>query len=397
MVLPGTVWQIALIKKIKEMGYRALVVHPNADGAAIPYADDVICADILDKQTVLKAAQKYKVVAVMSDECDIATPTLAFVSEKMGLPTQTETMAELYTDKSKMRDFCKNHDLPYPEYQVCSVIDEAVAFFRKLNKKMIIKPIDANSSRGVFSITSESDLRMLFDDSIAYSHHRHAIVCERYISGAEFSVDGIKLHSGHYCLAISEKKQFSYNQNLDESLFFSYDNPRFDYNHLRELNNRFVELSGLPFGFTHAEYRYEDGEFYLLEIGARGGGAMISSHIVPALTGIDNYKYLIDMFVGNPIEKCDISDALVYSRVAVLRFFDTTEKGGVVRRVLGTDFMNNNPHVLHWQLNFKEGDRIHRPTDGGNRIGFYVACADDRDSMALLQEEIKNNVIIEYE
>ena len=53
----------------------------------------------------------------------------------------------------------------------------------------------------------------------------------------------------------------------------------YDYDRLREVNNRFVELSGLPFGFTHAEYRYENGEFYLLEIGARGGGGLLSADV----------------------------------------------------------------------------------------------------------------------
>lgn len=397
MVLPGALWQLKLIQTIKSMGYRVLVVHPDDKGAAVPYADIVEYSDILDQQAVLEIARKYQVVAVMSDECDIATPTLAYVSSQLGLPTQTEAMATLYTDKSKMRDFCKLHNLPHPQYQVCANLDEALAFYCALGKKMIIKPIDANSSRGVYSITSEAELRAHFDEAMHYSHHRHAVICERYIQGAEFSVDGITFPDGqHVCLAISEKKQFSYNQNLDEILYFSYDSPEYDYNRLREIDDKFVELSKLPFGFTHAEYKYEDGEFYLIEIGARGGGAMISSHIVPALTGIDNYRLLVDMFTGKDVAMTRDDCGKPYSKVAVLQFFDTTEKGGVVKAIHGAEFMNSNPHILYWQMNFKEGDTIHRPTDGGNRIGFYVAWAENREAMKQLQAEIDRNVVIEY-
>ena len=80
MVLPGTKWQVPLIKKLKERGYRVAVVHPYKDAPAFQYADDAVYADILDRETVLKAAKELNVVAVMSDECDIATPTLAYVS-----------------------------------------------------------------------------------------------------------------------------------------------------------------------------------------------------------------------------------------------------------------------------------------------------------------------------
>ncbi len=183
MVLPGTVWQIPLIKKLKERGYMVAVVHPYPDAPAFKYADKIVYADILDREAVLKAAKELNVVAVMSDECDIATPTLAYVSAQLGQPTQTEVMARLYTDKSLMRDFCREHTLPCPKYQVCESLEEAVIFFRSLGARMIIKPIDANSSRGVFTIESEEQLRYCFDNSIAYSHHRRAVICEQFIAG----------------------------------------------------------------------------------------------------------------------------------------------------------------------------------------------------------------------
>ena len=397
MVLPGTVWQIELIKKIKSLGYKVAVVHPYKDAPAFKYADEIVYEDILDQEAVLAAAKRLKVCAVMSDECDIATPTLAYVSSELGLPSQGIDMARLYTDKSCMRDLCYKHGLPCPSYKVCQNIDEALSFYRSLNRKMIIKPIDANSSRGVFTVESEQQLHEKFNDSIKYSHHKKAVICERYISGAEFSVDGIMTPYGHFCLAISEKQQFSYNKNLDKYLFFSYDNEKYDYDYLREIDTKYVEMSGLPFGFTHAEYRYEDGEFYLLEIGARGGGNLISSHIVPAMTGLDNYSLLIDMFVGNEVKVDFCQEDFRTDKVAVLNFFDTTEQGGVVKSVSGLDYLSQSENVLFYQMNFKIGDKIQRPTDGGNRIGFYIACCDSRFELEKLQNEIDSKFVIEYE
>lgn len=397
MVLPGTVWQVPLIKKIKSLGFKVAVVHPTKDAPGFEYADKVINADILDQETCLESAKVINACAIMSDECDIATPTLAYVSSKAGLPSQGENIARLYTDKSLMRAFCEKHNLPFPAFKVCVDVNEAIDFFNALDGKMVIKPIDANSSRGVYTVTNVDDLSQLFRQSLSYSHHHKAVICERYISGAEFSVDGIMMPDGHHSLAISEKQQFSYNKNLDQYLYFSYYSNKYDYDRLREINNKYVELSGLPFGFTHAEYRYENGEFYLLEIGARGGGNLISALIVPALTGIDNYKILIDMFTtGSTVEHID-DKMLINEKVAVLCYFDTTEEGGVVKGISGTDFLNNNKNILTWNLSFKIGDKIRRPTDGGNRIGYYIAVCDNPDDMKSLQTEINNTFKIIYE
>lgn len=396
MVLPGTVWQIPLIKRIKELGYKTVVVHPYQNAVAFDHADAVALADILDRDACLKIAQNWNVCAVMSDECDIATPTLAYISEKMGLPSQGQEMSMLFTNKYLMREFCKTNGFPTPEYRLCYNLEEAIEFYREINNKMIIKPVDANSSRGVFTIDTEADLESLFIVSLKYSHHTKAVICERYISGPEFSVDGIQMPTGHVSLVISEKKQFSYNMNLDSELYFSYYNENYNYDMLRSINNELVSKTLLPFGFTHAEYKYEDGQFYLLEIGARGGGNLISSHVVPALTGIDNYAILVDQFVSGTTKKKISIETIDRNRVAALVFFDTTESGGIVDKIEGVEYLTGCPDILYYQFNFKIGDFIKRPTDGSNRIGFYIACCKNRKCLNDLIQNLSNVVKISY-
>jgi biotin carboxylase len=396
MVLPGTVWQIPLIKHIKNMGYKTVVVHPYKDAPAFTFADEIELSDILDKDACLEIAKKWEVCAVMSDECDIATPTLAFISQQLGLPSQGNDMAKLYTNKYMMREVCKKYNLPCPEYKLCYTLEDALDFFASYGKKMIMKPIDANSSRGVFTIESKEDLIRLFSESIKHAHNVKAVICEGFISGAEFSVDGIMMPGGHKSLVVSEKTQFSYNKNLDNMLYFSHYNEKYDYDLLRKINDEFVMNSGLPFGFTHAEYRYDNGNFYLLEIGARGGGNLISSHILPAMTGIDNYSILVDQFVNGTTTRTIDFESIDKDKVAILSFFDTTEEGGIVENIEGIEFLKNNSDIIYYQFNFKVGDFIKRPTDGGNRIGFYIACCDNKMKMSELISDIENKVKIIY-
>ena len=49
---------------------------------------------------------------------------------------------------------------------------------------------------------------------------------------------------------------------------------------------------------THSEYKFEDGDYYLIEMAARGGGSRIASDIVPFMSGVDNYQLLINAALG---------------------------------------------------------------------------------------------------
>jgi biotin carboxylase len=154
---------------------------------------------------------------------------------------------------------------------------EAKEFFRLQQGKCILKPLDSNCSKGVFIIEKENDIDHYWEESICFSKCDNALLIEQYIEGVEFTVDGIVTPAGHKSLAISEKRHYDYNPSIAYELFFSNHNDNYDYEELRKINNYFVNCSTLPVGFfTHAEYKYMNGKFYLIEIGARGGGNYIS-------------------------------------------------------------------------------------------------------------------------
>jgi biotin carboxylase len=188
-------------------------------------------------------------------------------------------------------------------------------------------------------------------------------------------------------MAISEKKHFAHNESIANELLFSHYNPNFDYDKLRATNDAFVMKSNLQFGFTHAEYKFEDGEFYLIEIAARGGGNMISSCITQYMTGYDTYRYLVECATGNVHDE-DFSLRPEYKeRAAVLKFFETPNGGGKVREIKGLDYIENEPDIKHYRLNFQIGDTIENALNDSVRIGFYIVCSEN---MQKLREVISN-------
>lgn len=393
MVIAGSQWQIPIVKKIKQMGYKSLVVNLYEDSPAFKYADFHEVADILDKEKCLNIAKQYHIDAVLSEECDIATPTVAYIAARLGLPSLSEEMAQLYTDKSQMREFCYKYNLPSPRFKKCRTEAEAKTFIGDTFRKVIIKPLDSNSSRGVHVIHGFDELHDKFNDSLSYSHVEKAVLIEDYIEGTEFTVDGIVTPEGHKCLAISEKRHYEFNPSIANELFFTQDNENYDYELLRKTNDRFVDLSGLRTGtLTHAEYKYQDGQFWLIEIGARGGGNLISAEIVPLVSGIDNYEFLVRSALGD--DNWKLGDLHPESSAAVLRFLDSDFSDGYVKEIQGEDILKDDSDIITYRFNFTVGDHIKKAENDSARIGFYIAKSDSRGNLRRKIDFINNSIKI---
>lgn len=397
MVIAGGTWQVPLIKKVKAMGYKVLNSNLYEDSPGFAFSDYTAVADVKDKEKNLEIAEKYKVNAVLTDQSDIAVPTVAYVAEKLGCHTFGEEMAALFTNKFKMRKFCQEKGFPIPEYRLCYTIEDAKEFLRELNKTIVIKPLDSQSSRGVFTIHTEEELEQYFSISESYSNQGKGVLAERYIVGTEFTIDGIMNKGVHHSLAISQKSHFAYNPNIASKLFFSYDNENFDYDRLRRQNNELVERTGLKFGLTHGEYKYENGKFYLIEIAARGGGTKIASDIVPFLSGIDTYELLVKNALG---ESAEVDYSVIEKnkkRCAVLEFLDVESNGKKIKNISGLEQIREIKEVREIQLEFKVGDIVEKAQDDRSRAGFFIVCGETREKTQDVCNQIKKILDIEFE
>ena len=151
---------------------------------------------------------------------------------------------------------------------------------------------------------------------------------------------------------------------------------------------------------THAEYKYEEGEFYLIEMAARGGGTRISSDIVPYISGVDNYKYLIETALGNvkniKEEELEIKKSCM-ERCAVLEFLDIESNGKRIKKIEGIEEILAIPQIITFEVDFSEGDIIERAQDDRSRVGFYIICAENKKKVEELSEQIKRMFKITFE
>lgn len=382
MIIAGGMWQCPIAELAKKKGHYVICSNLYEDSPAFKYADECLVANVLDKEKNLEYARQCKPDVVLTDQSDIAVTTVAYVAEQLGIKGITLDIAGRFTNKHLMRVYTEKAGFVSPGNALVSSKEEAKAFIKKYPKS-IIKPMDSQSSRGVHIIESEADIDMHFEDCIQYSNACKAVVIEEYIDGVEFTVDGLKTEDEYYVTAISEKKHYDYNPCIANRLFFAPSNPQFDYDKLRRVNSEMVKALGLPFGITHAEYKYRDGEFYLIEIAARGGGNKISSHIVPTVSGINSNSVLIDILAGTP-HNVEIGPKHEY---AVLGFFDFAP--GKVAKIEGLEEAKTFEGLIDMMLEFKVGDVIKNAQDDRSRSGYYILYADSAEQLEKREQDLK--------
>lgn len=385
LILGANVNQIPLIQRAKRFGLYTVVCDFRMNVPGVEFADKFYHTDCLDVNRMVEIGREEKVHGIITNSEPLFL-AMSKIATKLGLRSLTEETTNLFKNKYLMREFCRKNGMLSPRYRLCLNINEALDFYTTIQKKCIIKPLDNSASRGVFSINSRDDLLKYFEESIGNSTlENKGVIIEEYISGTEFTIDGIKTNSGHKSLVVSKKKHYDYNENVAYQLYFSDTDKQFNYNELRETNDFLVNQTNMPFGLTHAEYKYYNGQFYLIEIQARGGGNFIATDIVPYMSGIDTYDLNILWAIGEDVD-IQIDYNCLPNHYAVLHFFDTPKEEGRVAKIEGEDLLVN--ETMKYELLFKTGDTIQRATNDSARVGYYIACSESEEYLLQLMKKI---------
>jgi biotin carboxylase len=391
LIIGSGPWQLHLLRKARDLGYAIVNTNLYKDSVGFALSDVGIAVDIFDRERHVEIAREYGVQGVTSDQIDIAVPTVAYVCERLGLPGIGSRCADLFTHKVRMRQFCGTLGVTQPRYRACVSPEEALAAVPTLGGyPVILKPTNNRSSRGVHKVEEDAALVTALADTMANSREPTFLV-EEYIGGLELSVEGIKTPQRHFTLAVSRKKQFAHNTVLDWQVWYPRDDRSIDVEALARTHDALIEATHLPFGLTHAEYKLHDGRFYPIEFAARGGGANISSHVVPLKSGIDATGLLVRMAMGEPAEEVWPLDT---GRAVMLEFFELAP--GTVKAIRGLDDIRALPGVVDVAVTFHPGDTIVPPQHGGVRAGHFIAMADSDRALEKLCAQVRKTLCVDY-
>lgn len=187
LVVAGGLAQIELINQLKERGITTVLIDGNANALARPYADKFHQMAIFDIEAVKNLAVEEKVDFLITCCADQVLLVVAQVSEMLGLPCYIDYQTgQNVSDKKYMKRIFQENNIPTSRHVELTELDwEKI---KELQYPIVVKPVDAYSSRGVRKAQNPEELERYFNEAAQISRAGGVIV-EEFVSGTEISVD----------------------------------------------------------------------------------------------------------------------------------------------------------------------------------------------------------------
>ena len=388
----GGKWQLPWMRYLKNKGHQIVLVDPNENPPCAAIADMHIHCDARDVRGIYRVVQNrgLKIDFVTSEQTDVSTQTVAALSAKLGTRSNTMEAVERFANKAINRAFVAEIDASrMPAFRKVYNVEDAMQFLRDFPGDAMLKPADAQSSRGISRIAADSDEAILNNairEAFAQTPQDFVLI-EQFITGSEITVEGIMTPEGHYTLAISAKKHFrtgiasdlQYPAPLEASLEEA----------LIAFHNNLIAKTGLQFGVTHAEYMINPQGFFLVEMACRGGGTLIPSDIVPHVSGVPVYDVLYALQTENKVSV----NPLTASRHALLHFFEFP--AGQVQAIHGLQEALNLPGVHALELEFAAGDVLKPAGDDRGRQGYTILLTETANQLNETLHKVMKTISVE--
>ena len=391
LVLAAGLLQIPVIKKAREMGYYVIAADddPNAPGMAL--ADKAIApGGLMNEEKMVAIAKEEKVDGVIHPCSEVAMNVMGRINDELGLCGISKEIAIRATNKHLMREAFEKYGAPSPKSILTKDEEDAWCIFcKEFDTNAILKPSRNSGSRGIAKVEkgiSKGEFVSLYQRALDESRD-HQVLIEQFIEGPEFSVEVIVWQGEPHVLAVTDKKtteapyfvELGHNQ---PSLF-----PEDVQQKLKEGAIAGCKSLGLTYCAAHCELKIQNGEAYLMEIGARMGGDFISTELTHLSSGVDMVAATIDVVLGvepnlKPVEE---------KHGVAIRYF--TPKPGVVKRIENTEILKR-ADVYDAEIYVKPGDTVKEVKSSLDRSGHVIVTAVTASEAIEEAEKIINEVKI---
>jgi formate-dependent phosphoribosylglycinamide formyltransferase (GAR transformylase) len=207
---------------------------------------------------------------------------LGEVRDALRIPGMGAETARNFRDKARMKDVLGRYGLPCARHAKVESAEDARRFVAEVGYPAVLKPLAGAGAKSTFRIRDEKDLTQSLR-AIRPAPERPATI-EEFVVGQEYSFDTISIdgkpvwHSiSHYLPAPLQVVEIPWIQ-WCVLIPREIDDPRYD--EIRRLGALSLAALGMETGLSHMEwFRRPDGSVMISEVGARPGGAQISTLI----------------------------------------------------------------------------------------------------------------------
>ena len=345
--------------------------HPMAEHAADKHCQ----VSTLDLEKIEKLAIDEKVDLITTACTDQALLTVAYVSERLGLPCYLSyETARNVTNKEYMKSRFVEFDIPTARHIIVDTCDGIEALIENLRYPLIVKPVDCNSSKGVVKTASYEELLPALKNAIGFSRTGSAVI-EEFISGDEYTVDFWIDHGEPRMLMASEITKFkgvnTFTINGCRTL------PELEERKIQMLNDIAkkisvaFELDNMPMFMQVID---NGEEIFVLEFSARMGGGT-KYRMIDLYSGVPIMETYVDRVLG---EIPSIPEYLTKKHM-LLSFIYCTR--GTLVSVDGVDGLISEGVVDEYYQYKTAGTYFDKAENSGDRVAGVLLTGDGNEEI----------------
>jgi len=391
MILGASRYYIRSILAARELGCEVIAIDPHPDSPGFQYADHYEVLDIIDTQGGIRVAKKYGIDGVVAVN-DFGVRTAAAIVKELGLVGISPQSAEYATNKVWMRRKWDEAGIPQVRFRAVESLEEAYAAAEELNHwPLILKPADSRGggSRGVSKIDSPDQLKKGIEFAQSFYDNKSVII-EEFIDGIEHSAETITYGGKTYVLAVSDKVKTPSPYRVDKSVVYPTKVTGIALERIHGMAQAAVQTLEIDAGAAHVEMCTTNNGPILFELGARCGGGGTPDPIVPFLTGIEMFKEVVRIAVGEKPQKL----TPLFMKGCVYRFLTPTP--GIIKKITGIEKVKRWRNILDCEVLVHEGEAVRPVRIGGDRAGFIIAGGEDSEEAVTLADRAESRIHFEY-
>ena len=305
MLLGGLRYLKPVIEAAHKQGYYVITADYLPNNIAHQWSDEYCNVSIIDKEAVLREAQRLRIDGIMSFACDPGVVAASYVQNKMGLPSFGPfESVEILQNKDKFRAFLAKNGFNVPQAKGFDSVEAALEEIYWYSWPVIVKPTDAAGSKGVTRVDKPEDLKPALEYAMKHSISGHIIV-EEFIDkqGCSSDTDSMSIDGKLVFTSFNAQRFDLEATNPFTPAAYSWPST-FTKEQEEDFTSeiqRLITLLHLKTVVYNIEVRVaSNGKPYIMELTPRGGGNRLCEMLRYA-TGVDMITAITRAMVGDPI------------------------------------------------------------------------------------------------
>ena len=386
LMLGGGFLQNFVIKKAREMGYYVYCLDADPNAVGFESANESAVINIIAPEACLKFAKEKNVNGVLTAATDFSVLTMSYIAQEMRLPGINYASAQLIKNKAKVCKclFDAHADDTGYSFEITS-LEEAREVLPKIKFPIMMKPVDGSGSRGASKVERPENFEKACEFAMSGSIS-HRAVAEPFVDGKEYGVESFVENGEIHVLAVMQKDmtQPPYYAELGHAIPSGL--PGAVEERIKDCVKKALIAMNVNYGSVNMDILVsEDYSVHIVDVGARMGGNLIGSHIIPIGTGVDYMGNMIKAAVG---DETDLSHIFKPKSVATKLL---ALSPGVVKKL--PDFYGlEKQYGVKIEHHLHIGDEITPYRTNLDGCGYVVATGSEVKEAIALAAKVKNEI-----